>query len=878
MKIHFGLHLDGQHCRKLSTMLGEITVGPLGLLNILETQLGLLHVDVGTAARVAAYRHYLKQCDTPGRFYHRTFESDELGTAATLLAWRDAWYLQGWDGSFSSSVSPRLKDIGDVEAVAKRHLAPSTGERLEAVLQALEECCPAIQALCLYDPLDAFPARWQAVLRKLPVTPCSDLSEVVVGKGFLGEVQQALLASQNGKAQKKLTWRSDGTITVVQAETELVAGQWLADLVGKKGKSGLIVATDKGVQLDSLLAAADRPRQGFGEVSTFRPALQVLPLALGLLWEPLNLYGLLVFLTHPIGPLPRYASMKLAETLANKPGLGGEDWTDALENIAKHYSKTDKDLAHAVREKILFWVEHQRYLPDAGAPLASVIEKVERLQVFFRKRLADANPATRSAYMAGFAQCSDFGAALCELARQGFATISPAQLQKLIAQATGNGSANPMLEAEVGAQLGITHPAAAIDPCDWVVWWPLAMPRLPADHPWSQNELAELAQHGTVLPDMADKLERTAREWLRPILCAREELILVLPPKGEEAHPLWLMLESLIEQPLVLSLESVFQEPNDGMVPVPHEPLPARRRWWTLPSGLAGLECKKASFSSLELFLFNPYHWLLKYPAALRSSRILTISDDFRLYGNLAHALVEDFYRRPDALQMPDDAFETWFDLSFEPLIAEQGAVLLMPGRRADLENFRIRLNRAVHELRICIANIGATNVVPEQVLSGHFVGGELSGFADLVLGMPDGSHAIIDMKLAGRKKYAQKLVDNRHLQLTLYGEMLRQQNGAWPSLAYYILNDALLLATDTTRFPSAQLVVGRTDEGTPELWQRFLKTWKWRKDQLDRGRIELVLEDIPATDESVSPDDGLEVETLNSAYNEYLALAGWEE
>ena len=43
MHIHFGLNLDGERGRSARNRLGFMTAGPLGMLNVLETQMGLLH-------------------------------------------------------------------------------------------------------------------------------------------------------------------------------------------------------------------------------------------------------------------------------------------------------------------------------------------------------------------------------------------------------------------------------------------------------------------------------------------------------------------------------------------------------------------------------------------------------------------------------------------------------------------------------------------------------------------------------------------------------------------------------------------------------------------------------------------------------------------
>jgi hypothetical protein len=877
MKIRFGLHFDGQRGWQPRNAIGEATVGPLGLLDILETQVGLSAIRSSQSERIVQYRDCLRQCDEPSRFYHRTFETDELGTSATLLAWRDSWHLHGWEGRVQPSAPARIQDIAVVERLAAGHVAPSIGERLALVIDALLNRKVAIEEILLFDPLGAFPKRWRDVLSLLPIR-VSDCAEAkVVGSGFLGQLQEALHNARAGKIPAKLTWRSDGTVSVVQAETRFMAGRWLADHIGQVGLNTLLVAPQDGERLDGILVAADRPRQGLRESSAFRPALQVLPLALEILWEPLNFYGLLQFLTHSICPVPAYARYKLAGKLAERPGIGGASWELMLDEIDEHYGDVGTEAALAARKKIAFWVEHRRYDEAKGADIDSVIDRVEALSDYFRGRLADTDRTARIAFNSGFSQSRAAADALKILKKQGSTTIRPRQLQTLIAQATARGSDNPLHVAEVGASLSVTHPGAAIEPCERVLWWQLGMPSLPGQYPWSQLEMAELARDGAELPDVSSLLDFAADEWLRPIMAARSELVLVLPSRGEDVHPVWQMIEALVDHVPIATLEETLIRPSAGTMPVSHQPLPRKKRFWCLPKNVPVAMRDKDSFSSLEKQVFNPYHWLLQYPAKLKASRILSVAGDFLLFGNFAHDLVEAFFLRADALVANDADFDQWFETNFNRLVVEEAAVLLMPGRRSDLEGFRIKLKQSFVELRQQLAKAKVTKVDPEMPLDGIYPGGELTGFADLVLEKGDGSRAVIDMKWSGVKKYSEKLRENRHLQLAIYAELLRQKFNYWPSVGYFILDRGRLFTTEPDCFPSAEVVHKTSDENTAQLWQRFIETLKWRRAQFNKGMIEVALDGIPETEDSIPPDNALAMEYLNPAYNDYLALAGWE-
>ena len=56
MRITLGLSLDGQRAIRPSNRLGDIDVGPLGLLGLIETSLGLTAPTAPAAERVIQYR------------------------------------------------------------------------------------------------------------------------------------------------------------------------------------------------------------------------------------------------------------------------------------------------------------------------------------------------------------------------------------------------------------------------------------------------------------------------------------------------------------------------------------------------------------------------------------------------------------------------------------------------------------------------------------------------------------------------------------------------------------------------------------------------------------------------------------------------------
>ena len=135
MLVKFGLHRGTLDPAPPRNSLGEVTVNPLGLLSILETDLGLPPVLAHPAEQLIAYRGCLADLDSPERFYHRSFAVDPVNVARTLMTWRAQWYEAGWAGTFPAGVSQRLQDMADIEALASDRVRSYTeGKTIDKIV------------------------------------------------------------------------------------------------------------------------------------------------------------------------------------------------------------------------------------------------------------------------------------------------------------------------------------------------------------------------------------------------------------------------------------------------------------------------------------------------------------------------------------------------------------------------------------------------------------------------------------------------------------------------------------------------------------------------------------------------------------------------
>ena len=164
LNIIFGQDLDGYQSSRPTDLCGQVTLGPLGLLELLELRLGLRGLRESEAIRVVQFLGALREVDDGQRFYSRSLAMDELAVARTLLGWRDIWVEAGWSGAARPDDSRRLKDLAAVESLCQGRLAPGRADRLKAVAAALRERPLPELSMELQDPRDSFSSLWQQIL------------------------------------------------------------------------------------------------------------------------------------------------------------------------------------------------------------------------------------------------------------------------------------------------------------------------------------------------------------------------------------------------------------------------------------------------------------------------------------------------------------------------------------------------------------------------------------------------------------------------------------------------------------------------------------------------------------------------------------------
>ncbi len=882
------------------TVAGEAVLGPTRFLDLLELRLGLPPVIALPGEALLSYQTCLQELDEGNRFYSRSFRVDALGVTRTLLDWRAQWYEAGWQGKFGGAVSARLTDMAAVEARARGRVPLSPGQRAQRITAALDEGLdPHIDRVVLHDRVSDFPAAWQHVLARLTTEIASSVTPAPAAPlgSDLRRIQETLIeltAGDEGVKRAPEQLAADNSVIVVRAISRDLSAQAIGEyLLKTQGLDDtVVVAEHDGIILDNAFERIGLPRAGFQHYSRFRAVAQVLKLSLGLLWQPINPHLLLQFLIHPVGPLPDHVRSTLAEAVAREPGVGGTSWREALDIIRdrmlQKFGRSEGEAA-TLLEEIRYWLESERFDPEAGAPLGTLVERTQRCTTWLARKLhATEDSSDIELFAVAQAQGDALIAALKSLLARGEHTVKRIILERLIDEVSGY-AADPATFAQAGHVRATNTPAAISQTWRTVVWWDMAARVSSLSYAWSEAELRQLVSEGVALPSVDARIDSRMRSWLRPISNAQSQLILVIHDRDEGHHPLWSRLESLFqdfaETRIENSLLGAGSSTRIAALDIPTDeltlrPLPTPRRWWQLPGGSVIQPRPAESYSSLNKLIYYPHEWVLQYAAKLRRGRAADLASEHLLCGNLAHRLFENFFRlHPDWPKRDRTAAQAWLGEYLPLLIAREGALLCEPGSGVRREQVTTILTNAFARLLDHLQNARIETATAEEWLEVPFKDIGLRGAIDLVLRDTRGREIVLDVKWSGEKRRSEELAEGRYLQLAAYAYMRQRasKSSDWPYHAYFIVETGNVLAPDASVFPDA-IEVPEAAGGIGTLWARASVAHDWRRAQLTALRIEVNAAGTEPTAESASPTNALETTIPPDAFDEFTWLTGWDE
>ena len=819
MRVLLGWGLDGpsRTGRESVVRVGEPAWGPTAMLRDLELRLALPPVTNASASvRVPRYAARIRASLEPTSFHATSFGADDIGTAATLLAWRDELVIAGWRGLPTHDGGPRLAALSAIEHAETLDPLPlGLGDRLARVLTTMnaEASASPYEAIELVEPLELWPALWQQVFFALgcPIDNAMLAEPIADPDSDLGLLQQHL----RGAPVPGSSVKGDGSLLLVRGDTPGDLAELVAGLVAEEARVRdiTVVRALDPAPLDAALRAHGLASQGLDGQSAWRPTMQVLPLAVELAFGPRDPHRVLELLTLPIGPFRGALGGRLARAVARQPGINGQEWRrqkqDAIAMIRKRQladGKSESEADAHIQSRLLRLAEWVEAPGVESASRSAMVAVATRVQDWLRGRLAE----DADLYAAAYHQAEAFARALVENKRE---TYSLQDARYLLDRLTRDAQRQELQGEEAGRIPHVSHPSALLAASSTVVVWNFVSgaERRPARPPWNARELEALAAHQVVFPEPAALLKAEADAWRRVALAASERLVLVVPGAIQGApmapHSFWDEIAARLglEAPDVLRLTRTARGALEGrelLVPVegiaPLE-LPAPRATWELPAELLALDpnAPVTHATSLETLASCPLSWVLSERAKVRSGAISKIANGPLLNGSLTHRLVEELFLA-QAFGESEPVFLSLAKTAFAGLLETEGATMLLRGASFEKDQLTEQVLHAMRELYRWLQASEFRIAAVEEVIEAESSIGKVRGRLDLRLVDPSGRAAILDLKW-GAATYEKKLQQGRAVQLAVYARAVTKSTKR-TSLApagYFGLKKGAVVAAD---------------------------------------------------------------------------------
>jgi ATP-dependent helicase/nuclease subunit B len=827
MRVLSGLGLGGATLTERDDLplgkgaIGDVCWGPAELLRDLELRLGLSGPRQPHAVRVARFAARMAKLAPRGRYYSRSFEVDALGTAASGLELRDLLVEAGWRGQFISDGGARLDALHELEQLDDPALPTGDADRVAAIGAELSRRSTRLYAeVALVEPSESWSTCWREVFHALEragtrLKRGAPLLPGAPEDTDLGRMQHALAS---GSAQAPVELSGDGSFAVLTAETSWHAAQAVAALLARlPAEDTAVIREHDASALDHALGSAGLRTLGLRSTSAWRSALQVLPLALELSFEPKDPYRVLELLTLPLGPFSGFVGHALARALAESPGIGSPSWEAVKEYVR---SKRPPERAGEPLARIEAWLEAPAVEAGTAAPIPTLLTVLDRVRDWLVARI-QASPDD-SLLLAAAQQAAGLRTALQSDPRP---TLTLVQVRKLAESVLASGTAAELLRERAGRVALVDSASGLRRPYVNVVWWPFtAAANGVAVLPWRRHELTALAAANLRFPDPGRRLSEQAAAARSAFLCAKERLVLVLPRDhaGQPLphHPLWDELlasarldEAALDRVTVSAVEltdpdstSVLRDRPFLSTRFPVD-LPGGHSEWVVPAEHI-TTIDRFSPASLEALLGCSLEWALRYRAGAHPGGH-TLPPLYLLNGSLGHRLVE-LLHAGGAFDLEEESLRRRAEADLATLFRKEGAVLLRPGMTFERGQLEQQLLGAAVELSRLLRGAGLRIVAVEKSLEIAWHGGKLEGRLDLLVVSPNGEHAIIDMK-GGMSIYRDLLRAGRALQLALYAfaHSVEHEHDGWPDAGYFSLKQGKLFGPPSRVLPHAEVVPG---------------------------------------------------------------------
>ena len=822
-------------------------VGPLGLLSELEERLGLAGTHMSEVERLVLYVKAMRDAldKAPTLFFRNSFENDEIGTARTLLRWRDAAVLAGWD---SNDAQPTPKFAG-LSAIEARFDAAGTADRWRSLLDNLTGLKEVhldfdVELACREEAIEPHISKILKALSNLEVNVTySPTEKAAAAEGSdLRIVQEALLAPANSVAAGEKTKLSgDGSIGIVHFSDFSDAQQWAASVLAEQEGTVLVNGTNNAVA--DILFSLGHPTVA-ASVAVDSTAAAVFRLGLSLFRSPVDVNNLLAYLRLPVNPVAsvyvqkktkdgdsyyRALNRELADSLIGTGGLS--EWAVIIE--AASFDHDGNPVKPKVKEALL----GRLYMWEKSS--GGVVRKSDILGYL-------ENLGSWCASFPVILEDPSWG--LIRDLTEAFRMLmenEPEQipLSKLLNWADGLSaqSSQSVHPAQVGSIPTVKDIRAILDKPKSLVWLDcVGLEATPYEYDFlspserryldggffPKDTFSELAHKAVTdaIARVAGTLTLVTYDTDHGSLCAENPIVTELRTRFE--MPVW---EGTIPEEMTQTGSTVGTIQSRAVCKID-------------PALLEGRMRETESYSSLSELFQNPFDYVLDYVLKYGSYGETTIINLEAVRGTVAHKYIEDLINEcnKDVAAMRR-IHEKEYDKRIVDTAQSVGVVMLADENRLEFAKFKTVFRKSFLCLLDFIKGNGYSIFGTEyEIMTELPVIGKFYAKVDLLLKNAAGEILVVDFKWSESSYYVRALENGRVLQLALYKAAVEADLGAKViNTGYFILPKYHFYTVQEDGLSDFDHVIVSPLPAERDVFEQACNSYRYRMDQLKTGIIE---------------------------------------
>lgn len=816
---------------------GVVYCGDSGLLNLMMLHGGIPSPQTTSEERQAYYHNNLKKEELNVSLFSDSFSLDPFSVSNALLHWRDSLVSAGWDMESGNtdklcllkSIEPIGLPVGIADCWKKvldmsntKILFPRDSEI--TVTHKSEWLDPKIKTI-----LD----NQEKLGLKIEYKPTANS----IADGDLGRLQDWLLSEASGS----ISLNYDGTIRVLSFSDEDLAIKYIASM---PSGSWDVYLCQQAKQFDNTLRRLGKPVTG-SELDECEPqVVQLFILGNGLFEYPFNLNRILAWLNSPINPLRGKLRRKLTNALVKSGGVGNEEWNNAIKEYED--SLEDEKEKKSVKKRLQIFLP----LPQNGElETKDVIRFNESLKKWANDNLLAEKFHYEDIIKEQFKQITVYcNALLSILGNYGKQTISFLELQNFC-QSIIQKKSYVQYEPEAGCLPVINKIGNINSDVDSMVWFCINNDETNA-YPYdflTDDEHSFLREKGVKLFDR-DFHSLCQRNAMAQNLLHTKHITLVETGKinGEKTnrHPLMILLNEFSEGKLSQHFE--FPEVDEAqMTTTKVVDNSSESECIKLEEGIEltvrAPKGEKESFSSMEMLLQHPFDYVCNYIARLNDISSPSVKDLERTKGNVAHLIIQKVFEEKDPAKRAE-SMGSQFNEVFDSAIDACGLLLRQPEFAIDLKELNEGMKKVLKGLSEIIAvndlTVDGCEVELEEMELPE--NGRIGSIADMLLSDNNDNKVIFDFKWTPNiKKYKEKIENNLHLQLAIYGALERHHSGKNVRTAYILLPSLTLLSADYFKRCSP------IDREETDIMRQAINGYVFRLNQFAERKIERA-EELP--------------------------------